>query len=102
MLEHAIYSVISPEGCASILWRNTEYTQQAAETLKLTATDCYNLKIIDEIISELPGGAHRFPLEQASVIKKTLVSNLESLRIIETEVLIKNRNKKYLNITSNI
>ena len=102
MLEHAIYSVISPEGCASILWRNTEYTQHAAETLKLTATDCYNLKIIDEIISELPGGAHRFPLEQASVIKKTLVSNLESLRIIKTEVLIKNRNKKYLNITSNI
>ena len=102
MLEHAIYSVISPEGCASILWRNTEYTQQAAETLKLTAIDCYSLKIIDEIISELPGGAHRFPLEQASVIKKALVSNLESLRIIETEILIKNRNKKYLNITSNI
>ena len=102
MLEHAIYSVISPEGCASILWRNTEYTQHAAETLKLTARDCYSLKIIDEIVSELPGGAHRFPLEQASVIKKTLVSNLESLRIIKTEVLIKNRNKKYLNITSNI
>ena len=102
MLEHAIYSVISPEGCASILWRNTEYTQHAAETLKLTARDCYSLKIIDEIISELPGGAHRFPLEQASVIKKTLVSNLENLRIIETEVLVKNRNKKYLNITSNI
>ena len=102
MLEHAIYSVISPEGCASILWRNTEYTQHAAETLKLTARDCYSLKIIDEIISELPGGAHRFPLEQASVIKKTLVSSLESLRIIETEILIKNRNKKYLNITSNI
>ena len=86
MLEHAIYSVISHEGCASILWRNTEYTQHAAETLKLTARDCYSLKIIDEIISELPGGAHRFPLEQASVIKKTLVSNLENLRIIETEV----------------
>ena len=98
MLEHAIYSVISPEGCASILWRNTEYTQQAAEILKLTARDCYSLKIIDEIISELPGGAHRFPLEQASVIKKTLVSSLENLRIIDTEVLIKNRNEKYLNI----
>ena len=70
MLEHAIYSVISPEGCASILWRNTEYTQHAAETLKLTARDCYSLKIIDEIISELPGGAHRFPLEQAYIIKK--------------------------------
>jgi len=102
MLEHAIYSVISPEGCASILWRNTEYTQNAAETLKLTANDCYSLKIIDEIIPELPGAAHRFPLEQASVVKKTLVSNLKNLRLIETENLIKNRNKKYLNITSNI
>ena len=102
MLEHAIYSVISPEGCASILWRNTKYTQHAAETLKLTARDCYNLKIIDKIISELPGGAHRFPLEQSYIIKKALVSNLESLRIIKTENLIKNRNKKYLNITSNI
>jgi len=102
MLEHAIYSVISPEGCASILWRNTQYTQNAAETLKLTAKDCYSLKVIDEIIPELPGAAHRFPLEQASVVKKTLVSNLENLRLIETENLIKNRNKKYLNITSNI
>ena len=55
MLEHAIYSVISPEGCASILWRNTKYTQHAAETLKLTANDCYSLKVIDEIIPELPG-----------------------------------------------
>ena len=102
MLEHAIYSVISPEGCASILWRNTKYTQHAAETLKLTADDCYSLKIIDEIIPELPGAAHRFPFEQASVIKKTLVSNLQNLRLIEVENLIKNRNKKYLNITSNI
>ena len=102
MLEHAIYSVISPEGCASILWRNTAYTQHAAETLKLTANDCFSLKIIDEIISELPGGAHRFPTEQASVIKKTLISNLESLSVIEIKNLIKNRNTKYLNITSNI
>ena len=102
MLEYAIYSVISPEGCASILWRNTKYTQHAAETLKLTADDCYSLKIIDEIIPELPGAAHRFPFEQASVIKKTLVSNLQNLRLIEVENLIKNRNKKYLNITSNI
>ena len=102
MLEHAIYSVISPEGCASILWRNTEYTQRAAETLKLTADDCYRLKIIDEIIPELPGAAHRIPFEQSSAIKKTLVSNLQSLKLIEIEDLIKNRNKKYLNITSNI
>tara|TARA_Y100000588_G_C14056076_1_gene839388 strand:- start:85 stop:1023 length:939 start_codon:yes stop_codon:yes gene_type:complete len=102
MLEHSIYSVISPEGCASILWRNTDYTQKAAETLKLTADDCYNLKIIDEKVPELPGGAHRLPKEQASILKKTLLSNITNLESVEIKELIKNRNKKYLEITSNI
>jgi len=102
MLENSIYSVISPEGCASILWRDTEYTQQAAETLKLTANDCFDLKIIDEIIPELPGGAHRFPYEQASIIKKTLIINLKNLKEIAINELIENRKKKYLDITSNI
>ena len=102
MLEHSIYSVISPEGCASILWRNTDYTQKAAETLKLTADDCYNLKIIDEKVPELHGGAHRLPKEQASILKKSLLSNITNLESIEIKELIKNRNKKYLEITSNI
>ena len=75
MLEHAIYSVISPEGCASILWRESEFTQKAAETLKLTAQDCYKFKIVDEIIKETPGGAHRFPENQASLLKKTYQHN---------------------------
>ncbi len=102
MLEHAIYSVISPEGCASILWRNTEFTQKAAETLKLTANDCYNLKIIDEKIPELPGGAHRLPSEQATILKKALLLNLKNIKNIEITELITKRNKKFLEITSNI
>ena len=102
MLENSIYSVISPEGCASILWRNTNYSQKAAENLKLTAEDCFNLKIIDEKIPELAGGAHRFPLEQSNIIKKSIIKNIENLKKIDIEDLIFYRNKKYLEITSNI
>ena len=67
MLEHSIYSVISPEGCASILWRSSDFIIKAAENLKLTAQDCFENKIIDSIIDEIPGGAHRFPEEQAEI-----------------------------------
>ena len=102
MLQHAIYSVISPEGCASILWRNTSFTQKAAENLKLTSEDCYKLKIIDEIIEEVPGGAHRFPEEQALILKKSIIKNLESVSSNSIDELLTKRNEKYLNITSNI
>tara|TARA_B100001758_G_C18322576_1_gene564028 strand:+ start:152 stop:1081 length:930 start_codon:yes stop_codon:yes gene_type:complete len=102
MLQHAIYSVISPEGCASILWRNTSFTQKAAENLKLTSEDCYKLKIIDEIIEEVPGGAHRFQEEQALILKKSIIKNLESVSSISIDELLTARNEKYLNITSNI
>ena len=70
MLEHATYSVISPEGCASILWRSTNFAQDAAKkTLKLTSEDCKNFNIIDKIIPEVAGGAHRYPKIQASLIR---------------------------------
>ena len=102
MLEHSTYSVISPEGCASILWRSTNFAQEAANTLKLTALDCKNFEIIDEIIRELPGGAHRYPEFQAMEIKKILIKNLFELKEISSENLIKSRKNRYLNITSNI
>ncbi len=70
MLQNSIFSVISPEGCASILWRNTEAVQKAAESLKLTAEDCLELNIIDGIVKEMPGGAHRYPKEQFLAVKK--------------------------------
>ena len=102
MLEHSIYSVISPEGCASILWRSTEFIKKASENLKLTAQDCLNYKIIDSIVKEVPGGAHRFPEEQAVILKNILVQNIKSLMIFSGEEKRKNRNEKFLNITSNI
>ncbi len=102
MLEHSIYSVISPEGCASILWRSTDYTQEAANTLKLTSKDCKNFNIINEIIEEVPGGAHRFPKEQAGLIKKYIIKSIDSLKKTTIDELVNIRKDKYLNITADI
>ncbi len=102
MLEHSTYSVISPEGCASILWRSTNYSQEAAKTLKLTSKDCKKNKIVDEIIPEPPGGAHRNPDSQAEIVKKFIFENIEDLKKIPIEQLTLKRKNKYLNITSTI
>ena len=101
MLENSIYSVISPEGCSSILWKSTEYVQKAAESLKLTAQDCLKFGIIDEIAKEKPGGAHRYPLEQYDLIKDLILNNSKTLKNIPADHLLKDRNIKYLNITQN-
>ena len=102
MLEHSTYSVISPEGCASILWRNPTFSQEAANTLKLTSEDCKKYKIIDQIIKELPGGAHRNLRSQAEIVKKEIIEQILSLQKIPIFELIKIRKEKYLNITSDI
>ena len=102
MLEHSIYSVISPEGCASILWRNTGFSQEAAKTLKLTSEDCKNFKIIDEIIPEPYGGAHRHPIKQAEILKEQIVNFIYDLKKISLSDLVQIRKNKYLNITSDI
>ena len=102
MLEHSIYSVISPEGCASILWRNTKFSQEAAKTLKLTSADCKNFKIIDEIIPEPYGGAHRHPKKQADLIKEKIINLIKELKQISINELVQIRKEKYLNITSDI
>ena len=101
MLENSIFSVISPEGCASILWRNTEAVQKAAKSLKLTAEDCLELNIIDGIVKEMPGGAHRYPKEQFVTVKKTIIENLEKLIKLPVEKIVADRNEKFLNITLN-
>tara|TARA_Y100000590_G_C15669350_1_gene995715 strand:- start:927 stop:1868 length:942 start_codon:yes stop_codon:yes gene_type:complete len=101
MLENSIYSVISPEGCASILWRSSDAVQLAAEALKLTSEECLKLQIIDEIIEELPGGAHRFSSEQFQLVKKSISENLAKLFKIQLDDLVEKRNEKFLNITSN-
>ena len=101
MLQNSIFSVISPEGCASILWRNTEAVQKAAKSLKLTAEDCLELNIIDGIVKEMPGGAHRYPKEQFVTVKKTIIENLEELIKLPVEKIVADRNEKFLNITLN-
>ena len=102
MLEHSIYSVISPEGCSSILWRSNSFAQKAAENLKLTAQDCLKNKIIDSIVEEVDGGAHRFPEDQASILKNHIINSINNLNILSVEARRKIRNEKFLNMTSNI
>ncbi len=102
MLENSVYSVISPEGCASILWRDPNMVKQAANALNLTASNCSKLGVIDEIIPELPGGAHRNYNQTFVDVKKALKNNLQELLKINKEDLVSFRNEKYLNITSNL
>ena len=98
MLEHAIYSVISPEGCSSILWRSSNNADQAAEALKLTAQDMKKFKIIDEIIPEPLGGAHRDPKLTIEKIGDALEQRLIKLSSLKEEELFKLKEKKYLQI----
>ena len=98
MLEHAIYSVISPEGCSSILWRSPENADKAAEALKLTAQDMEKFKIIDEVIPEPVGGAHRNPEMAINAIGNVLEKRLDTLLSISKEELIKQKEDKYLGI----
>ena len=102
MLEHSIYSVISPEGCSSILWRSNNFTKKAAESLKLTAQDCLKNKIIDSIVEEVDGGAHRYPEDQASILKNQIINSINNLNTLSVETRRKKRNEKFLNMTSDI
>ena len=99
MLEHAIYSVISPEGCSSILWRSSENANQAAEALKLTAQDMEKYNIIDEIIPEPTGGAHRDPQLAIKKIGDAIEKRLVNLLSLEKDELIKLKEDKYLKIS---
>ena len=96
MLEHSIYSVISPEGCSSILWRSSENNEQAANALKLTAQDLLELKVIDEIIPEPIGAAHRNPETLFNSIFDSLKLNLEQIISLSRNELKSARNKRFL------
>jgi acetyl-CoA carboxylase carboxyl transferase subunit alpha len=96
MLEHAIYSVISPEGCASILWRTSDQAQTAAEALKMTAQDLLELGVIDGIVPEPVGGAHRRPQETVSAIGDALERALRELLPLQRGELIALRREKFL------
>jgi acetyl-CoA carboxylase carboxyl transferase subunit alpha len=100
MLEHSVYSVISPEGCASILWKDAEKMREAAEALRLTAEDLYSLGISDQIIEEPVGGAHRDPDQAIESVKAAIASMLASLNSKKPKDLINERRKKFLKLGS--
>ncbi|MFD0837431.1 acetyl-CoA carboxylase carboxyltransferase subunit alpha [Mariniflexile aquimaris] len=95
MLENTWYSVISPESCSSILWRSWEYKEQAAEALKLTASDMKKLKLVDEIIKEPLGGAHRDREKTFSTVSNAIVKAYESLKNLSPKDLVSQRMEKY-------
>ncbi len=95
MLENAIYSVISPEGCAAILWRSREHADKAAEALKLCATDLLSLGVIDEVVPEPAGGAHLRPADAIESVGMSLRRHLSELAAIDPEELVERRREKY-------
>lgn len=95
MLEHTWYSVISPESCSSILWKNWDYKEKAAEILKLTALDMEKLGLIDEIILEPSGGAHRNHKEIAATLKQVILTHIHELQQIAPSQRVQNRTEKF-------
>ena len=105
MLEYSYYSVISPEGCAAILWKNGEMAPQAAEALKLTAKDLYKLKLVDEIVKEPLGGSHRDPSKMAFILRDRILKHLKQFEKLSLDDLLDRRYKKYRqigNLPSNV
>ncbi len=100
MLEHSIYSVISPEGCASILWKDAEKMREAAEALRLTAQDLFQLGVIDRIISEQVGGAHRHKSATIDAVGSAIKAMLSELDGKDAKELIDDRRKKFLALGS--
>lgn len=98
MLEHAIYAVISPEGCASILWRSPEKAQEAAAAMKITAQDVFELGVVDGIIPEPVGGAHRAPEEAIASVGEVLAQALAEMEGVSGDELRQQRRDKYLAI----
>ncbi|MGR3320160.1 MAG: acetyl-CoA carboxylase carboxyltransferase subunit alpha [Candidatus Anammoxibacter sp.] len=98
ILQYAYFSVISPEGCAAILWKHSKHAEKAANALKLTALDLYELGIVDEIIPEPIGAANRNPKEMATTLKEVLIRNLRDVVKVSIDTLLDDRYKKYRKI----
>ena len=98
MMENAYYSVISPEGCAAILWKDSTKAQQAAEVLKLTAKDLLRFGIIDDVIPEPLGGAQRDPRQAGENLKRYILQYLKEIKEEPKEELLKKRYRKFRKI----
>jgi acetyl-CoA carboxylase carboxyl transferase subunit alpha len=98
MFEHATYSVISPEGCAAILWNNGSKAYEAAELLKITAQDLFQMKVIDEMVEEPIGGAHRDPRRAAELLKEAVTRNLSEIKNVPPAELVRLRYEKFRNL----
>lgn len=99
MLEHSVYSVISPEGCASILWRTNEKAADAADAMKMTATDLAQLGVVDRVVAEPVGGAHRHPAEAVKALGAALGEELDALSPMSAKEVRTDRRDKYLRIS---
>jgi acetyl-CoA carboxylase carboxyl transferase subunit alpha len=95
MLEHSVYSVISPEGCAAILWNDGAKAKEAAEAMKMTAPDLLRLGVIDEVISEPLGGAHRDPMKMVESVKRAVLQQMEKLDGLPVEEIVEQRYRKF-------
>ena len=98
MLENTWYSVISPESCSSILWRSWEYKETAASALKLTAKDMKKMNLVDKVIREPEGGAHRNQKKTFEIVKSNIISSYNELKSLSSENLVSNRMEKYSNM----
>lgn len=95
MLEHSVYSVLSPEGFASILWKDLGRTKEAAEIMKITAQDLKEFKIIDKIVKEPHGGAHKNPIRMANSLKKAIVEEMSALKELSIDEVLSKRYLKF-------
>ena len=95
MLENSVYSVISPEGCAAILWRDRAEGPRAAEALCITASDCRRLEVVDEVVDEPHGGAHRHPEQVIRAVGDALARHLDELAALEPEALREDRYDRF-------
>ena len=100
MLEHSIYSVISPEGCASILWKNNDKMREAANALKLTAQNLKEIGVVDKVIKEPLGGAHRDKKKSLDEVKRALLKEIIAFKKIDRQKIKELRSEKYINMGS--
>jgi acetyl-CoA carboxylase carboxyl transferase subunit alpha len=94
MLQYSVYSVISPEGCASILWKSAEKAEDAAEAMRITADSLSGFNLVDEVLEEPLGGAHRNPAEAAEIVRNAILRNLEELGSLSIEDLLEERRRR--------